>query len=87
MLLVTIPGTSFKLDTGAQASLARMVANGCPLQITTAYRDRAYQQRLRDLYLAGKGSYALPAGRRPHGSTSGPHPTAGLGRPDGTHPT
>ena len=66
MLLVTIPGTSFKLDTGAQASLMRMVAAGMPLQITTAYRDREYQQRLRDLYLAGKGSYALPAGRSLH---------------------
>ena len=66
MLLVTIPGTSFKLDTGAQASLMRMVAAGMPLQITTAHRDRAYQQRLRDLYLAGKGNYALPPGQSLH---------------------
>jgi len=66
VLLVTIPGTSFKLDTGAQASLMRMVPAGMPLQITTAYRDREYQQRLRDLYLAGRGSYALPPGRSLH---------------------
>jgi len=66
VLLVTIPGTSFKLDTGAQASLMRMVTAGMPLQITTAYRDREYQQRLRDLYLAGKGNYALPPGRSLH---------------------
>lgn len=48
------------LDAEAAASWARCVATGCPSQVTSAGRSAAEQQRLRDLYLAGKGAFALP---------------------------
>lgn len=55
------------LAAPAAASLARVDRDlGHPIQITYAGRSRAEQQRLRDLYLAGKGSYAAPPGSSPH---------------------
>lgn len=54
------------LDAPAAASYARMRAVGMPPGITSAGRDAAEQQRLRDLYLAGKGNYALPPEKSLH---------------------
>ena len=54
------------LADDAAASYLRMLAAGCPAGITSAGRTRAEQQRLRDLYLAGKGNFALPPGNSQH---------------------
>ena len=44
MLLVTIPGTSERIEVGAGASLARTVSGGCPAGgINDAYRSYAEQ--------------------------------------------
>jgi len=66
MILTGIPGTSFQLDAPAEGSWERTKDAGNPAVITTAYRDAAYQKRLYDLYLAGKGSFALPPGKSLH---------------------
>lgn len=66
MILTGIPGTAFQLDAPAEASWERMEADGNPAGITTAYRDAAYQLYLYNLYLSGRGSFALPPGKSKH---------------------
>lgn len=54
------------LDRPAAASFTRMVKKGLPKAITSAGRTHAEQARLRALYLAGKGNFALPPGDSMH---------------------
>lgn len=58
MELVTVaPG--HQLDRGAAASYARMRAAGMPAGITSAYRTPAYQQYLRDRWVADPVRWAF----------------------------
>lgn len=59
MQLVTIPGTMFQLDAPAEASLARAITDGCPVEITSAYRSPAFQERLIALHEAQPTKYAV----------------------------
>lgn len=59
-------GAGMWLEAGAAASYARMRAAGMPAGVTSAGRTAAEQQHLRDLYLAGQGSYALPPAESRH---------------------
>lgn len=67
MMLASI-GAGFKLDSTSAVSWLRTKGAGNPAHITTAYRDRAYQQRLYDGWLARKPGYnfALPPGQSKH---------------------
>lgn len=66
MLLVTI-ATGHRLAPNPAASYARMCeAYGGLIPVTSAYRDSAAQAHLRREYLAGRGAFALPAGRSKH---------------------
>ena len=64
MTIVAVQGG--RLNHDAAASYNRMRAAGMPAGITSSYRSRAEQTRLRALYLAGKGNYALPPGSSKH---------------------
>lgn len=64
MAIVAVQGGSLSAD--AAASYNRMRAAGLPAGITSSFRSRAEQTRLRNLYLAGKGNYALPPGQSKH---------------------
>ena len=61
-------GGGFQLEQGAALSRLRAWTAGCPWVITTAYRDRAYQQRLYDGWIARLPGYnfALPPGTSKH---------------------
>ena len=60
-------GAGHQLGTLAAASFLRARAAGCPLSITSSYRDPVEQQRLRTLYLAGKHyAYVAPVERSEH---------------------
>lgn len=60
-------GDSCRLAPAPAASWLRAAAAGCPHRITSSYRDPVEQQRLRDLYLAGKyPAYAAPVGKSEH---------------------
>ena len=63
--LVTI-AAGHSLAPAPAASYERMRAAGCPPGITSSYRSSEEQARLRALYLAGQGAFALPPGTSQH---------------------
>jgi hypothetical protein len=67
--LTPVPGaTRWRLDAPAAASLGRAIAAGCPVDITSTYRDPAEQQRLYDGWCARKPgfNFALPPSQSHH---------------------
>lgn len=56
-----------QLEAGAAGSFKRMQRDGMPAdRLESAKRLRATQQRLYDLYKAGKGNFALPPDKSNH---------------------
>lgn len=56
-----------RLEPGAAASWKRMQKAGMPWsRLESAHRSAASQQRLYDLWRAGKGNYALPPSKSNH---------------------
>jgi len=74
-VITTVPISDLNRRTGEQAELAPIPAawyeamkaagmpGGC---VSDAFRSRAEQQHMRDLYEAGKGAFALPPGSSQH---------------------
>lgn len=60
-------GGGFQLAPPAAASFLRASSAGCPVAINSAYRDPVEQQRLRELFLAGKfDAFVAPVEKSEH---------------------